>query len=80
MARVVGVEEGLENVRQALEAAGFKTVTLGQGKGEEITAAVISGTDRDLMEMEDIKLAVPVIDARGKSAEEVLENVKRLLH
>lgn len=68
------VEEGLEEVRSLLEREGFEVVSPNEAAGA--VAWVSTGMDQDITGMADMEVLAPFIDARGKSAEEIVEAVK----
>ncbi|MDH7577403.1 MAG: YkuS family protein [Bacillota bacterium] len=77
---VVAVEDGLTNVRRALAEAGFEVTGMGREEMKRAQAVVISGLDVDVLQRQDIKTEVPVISAGGRSAAEVVEDLRgRLL-
>ncbi|WP_407308743.1 YkuS family protein [Desulfosporosinus sp. SB140] len=72
MYKLVAVEDGLTNVTQALNAAGFKTTPL-EGKAlYNIQAVIVKGNGTDSL-APDWPIKMPVINASGRSAEEVVE-------
>ncbi|HHX50324.1 MAG TPA: YkuS family protein [Clostridia bacterium] len=78
--RIVAVDGALENVRQALENAGFQTMKINDISLERALAIIISGMDDDFLGMSNIKTKAPVLSAKGKTAQEVVDNVKKLVH
>lgn len=72
MARI-GVEPGLEDIKQELASEGHEIVDL---RSEADTAncdgCVISGVDKDLMGISDAVIKGPVINAGGLNAQEVV--------
>lgn len=73
----IGVEESLTNVQQALQEKGYQVVTLNaEHDAADCDCCVISGQDRNVMGMQDAITDAPVIDAHGKSAEEVIQAVE----
>ncbi|MGB9792125.1 MAG: YkuS family protein [Thermacetogeniaceae bacterium] len=76
---VVAVEDGLGNIRDALEDAGFLVVGMEPEDLSRADAVVISGGDIDILQMENIEADVPVISAEGRSAEEVVDDVRERL-
>lgn len=75
---VVAVDEDLAPVRQELKAQGFDVVGLGEIPWEEVSAVVVSGGANNLVQMEDIRTRAPVIDARGKTAQEIARDLQEL--
>jgi hypothetical protein len=75
---IVAVEPNLTNVMELLETEGYEVVTLDDSNIDSADAIVVSGADINLMNMQDTLTEVPVINAAGKSAEEILEEINRL--
>ncbi len=78
--RVVAVEDGLTNVRTALAEAGFEVTGMGPEEIKRAQAVVISGLDVDVLQRQDIKTGVPVISAEGRSAAEIVADLRGRLH
>ncbi len=76
---LVAVEEGLTQVRQALEAAGFRVVGMGPEEIRRARAVVVSGSDENFLQDETRVTGTPVISARGLTAEEVVAAVRERL-
>lgn len=76
MRNIVAVEDGLTDVKQALENAGFKTVNLSQNITNPV-AVVVTGIDENFLGMQTVTNEVPVIDCRALTAEQVVEEVQR---
>ena len=77
MKKVIAVEEGLSHIRSTLEREGYSVVKTGStGK---IDATVITGMDENMMGMQDISNKSLVIDASGKTANQVLNDLKQRL-
>lgn len=73
----VAVENDLQNVKQALKSQGYKTVDMNQSVNA--SCIVVSGMDQNFMGMEEVQNNVPVVIAKGKSAQEVVSDVKRFM-
>ena len=71
----VAVEEGLEDVRQAIEDAGWEAVGLEDAELDEVDAVVCTGMDDDFLGDESTLTEVPVISADGLSADEVVRRL-----
>jgi hypothetical protein len=71
----VAVEEGLEDVRQAIEDAGWEAVDLEDAPLDEVDAVVCTGMDDDLLGDETTTTEVPVISADGLTADEVVRRL-----
>lgn len=84
MKKRIAVERDLANVKQELETKGYEVVALDpvSPEGRELRncdAIVISGRDTNMMGMQDITTKVPVIDASGISADEVVRRIEQTL-
>jgi len=85
MGKRIAVSEALSPVKRALHRAGYDVVNLEsdaeiskKGMGD-YDAIVISGMDDNLMGMHDISGRATVINATGKDAEEILEELNKRL-
>ncbi len=76
----VAIEEGLSNVRRAVEAKGWQAVPLDEARRAAVDAIVCTGQDEDLFGDETIQVDVPVIRAQGLTAEEVLRRLENEPH
>lgn len=72
MYKKIAVEDGLANVVQELHTAGFHTMSLDDGRLNDVRAIVVKGDGTDILASE-AKFHCPVIHASGRSAEEVVE-------
>jgi hypothetical protein len=75
----IAVEEGLGNVQKALKEAGYQVVGLAPENLERAGAVVITGVDNNMMQQQDINTNVPVINASGQSAREIVDAVQERL-
>ncbi len=71
----VAIEEGLEDVRQAIEEAGWEAVDLEDAPLDEVDAVVCSGMDDDMLGDETTLTEVQVINADGLTADEVVRRL-----
>lgn len=82
--KTIAVEKGLTQVQQALEHAGFATLTLDQQRGQEdwrnASMIVVSGINENFMGIQDTDTKAPVISAAGLTAEEIVRIAKERLH
>jgi hypothetical protein len=75
----VAIEQTLGNVRSLLEENQFEVVDLDltqQAQSPDVSCYIISGQDKDVMGIADIQADLPVINARGMTETEVLQQVK----
>jgi hypothetical protein len=77
--QTIAVEEGLTDVRQALQDAGFRVTGMDPGEIWQAGAVVVSGLDVNMMGQQDIVTRAPVINAASRSAEEIVAEVRRRL-
>jgi predicted Fe-Mo cluster-binding NifX family protein len=73
----VAVESELTMIKEALEGQGIATVDMSQIS--TASCVVTSGMDQNFMGMADIEQDIPVIIAKGKTPDEVVNDVKRFL-
>jgi len=78
MQGIIAVEKNLSNVVDVLETEGYDVVSLESADFEIVDAIVVSGADINLMNMQDVATAVPVINASGKTANEILVELENL--
>jgi hypothetical protein len=78
MQGIIAVEKNLSRIFDALETEGYDVVVLDNVAVDSVDAIVLSGADSNLMNMQDIATNVPVINAAGKSVEDVLGELERL--
>lgn len=75
MERVIAVDENLKGLKEALASQGYDIVDLTEEEMKRADAVVITGMDQNMMGMEDIKTKVPVINAQGKSSEDIVKDI-----
>lgn len=76
MNRKVAVEGNLSNVKAALKQKGYTVVS--PESREDVLASVVSGMDKDLMNIQNTINRAPVIDAAGLTAEQVVSKIEKL--
>ena len=75
MARV-GVEQSLTNISEALREKGHDVVELRQeADAQGCDFCVVSGTDSNVMGMQNVTIQGSVIEASGLSADEVCRQI-----
>ncbi|MGE6515751.1 YkuS family protein [Lysinibacillus sphaericus] len=81
MTRIIGVEQSLSNVEDALKAKGYEVMQLrNEEDAKKCDACVITGQDKNVMGISDPIMAGPVIDANGLSADEVTQRVDKFFN
>ena len=78
MQGLVAVEKTLSKVVDCLEARGYEVIGLDEADLDTVDAIVVSGADVNLMNMQDTLTEVPVINAAGKSTDEILQEIERI--
>lgn len=73
----IAVEDGLDQVERALRQEGFEITKITPGAMTRVDAAVVSGMSNNFMGIHDTNgNKFPVIDAVGKTADEIVRQVK----
>lgn len=78
MQGIIAVESTLSNICIALETEGYEVVTLKLEEVDDVDAIVVSGLDSNFLNMQETVTEVPVINAAGKTTQEVLEELEKL--
>ena len=76
MTKTIAVEDSLTPVKQTLKSRGYNVTGIGDHK---VDAIIVSGIDNDFIGMEDVTHNVPVINAQGKSAADVVTELEMKL-
>ena len=81
MSRIIGVEQSLSNVENALKAKGYEVIQLlNEADTKKCDVCVITGQDKDVMGISNTMTAGPVIDANGLTADEITQRVDKYFH
>lgn len=72
----VAVEEGLSQIEDILSRNGFEVVGVKSTRLRDVDAIVVSGLDVDIMGDESTLTKAPVVEVYGRSAEEVLRDLR----
>jgi hypothetical protein len=75
---IIAVESTLSNICIALETEGYEVVKLEVEEVDDVDAIVVSGLDSNFLNMQETVTEVPVINAAGKTTQEVLEELEKL--
>ncbi|WP_158212450.1 YkuS family protein [Natranaerobius trueperi] len=73
----VALEQELNYLREPLKENGFNPVSM--DSDEVVSAAIITGRDEDMMNIEEIEVPVPVIDARGRDEQDIIAELQNKL-
>jgi len=78
----IAVEEDLANISDYLDRQGCRVSRFRSTGGQipnAVDAVVISGTDTDVLNVQDVEARVPVIDARGMTPQGVARRLAERL-
>lgn len=79
MVKTIAVEGGLSPVKEFLQRKGYHVVNI--TTEQPVDAAVVSGLDSNIMNIQNVVMEAPVINAQGRSPEDVVHELEsRLLH
>ena len=78
MQGLVAVEKNLSKIVDFLEARGYEVVQMDEADLDTVDAIVVSGADINLMNIQDTLTEVPVINASGKTSDEILQELERI--
>ncbi|GER67435.1 UPF0180 protein [Weizmannia acidilactici] len=74
---VIGVEESLTNVQEALREKGYDVKTIkGESDVQGCDCCVVTGSEMNAMGIHDTMTRASIIDAKGMSADEVVKEVE----
>lgn len=73
----VAVDEGLPSgLREMLKKEGYEVVS--PYRGQNVDAIITTGLDNNVMNMQDIRDTAPVIDASGKTPEDIIRRLREI--
>ena len=75
----IAVDKNLSNVKRELEDNGYEVVNYSERNLKDIAAYVITGEDKDMMNMQDTSTRQPVINAKGMNATEIMSELNNKL-
>jgi len=77
MKKKIAVDESLFNVKRKLSEEGYDVVSAMDY--EMADALVVTGQDNNIMNMQETDTKAPVIDASGKTTDEIYNEIKNKL-
>lgn len=76
----IGVEQSLSHVQQQLQAKGYEVITLkNEQDAKGCDCCVITGLDENIMGIQNAVTEGAVINASGRTAEEICEQIEQKL-
>jgi len=76
MQGVIGVEKILSNLAEVLEVEGYDVVFLDESNINSVDAIIVGGADIHLLNDQDVAIDVPVINAAGKTFNEIIKELE----
>jgi len=73
---VIGLEKSLSNLAEVLEVEGYEVVFLDDSNINIVDAIIVGGSDINLFSAQDVAIDVPVINAAGKTFNEIIEELE----
>lgn len=78
MQGIIAVEKTLSTLADILETKGYEVVDLSDSNLVGIDAIIVGGTDINVLNIQDSLTDVPVINATGKTFNEVIDELGRM--
>lgn len=78
MQGIIAVEKTLSRLADILETKGYEVVDLSESDLVGVDAIVVGGTDINVLNIQDTVTDVPVINATGKTFNEIIEELGRM--
>lgn len=78
MSKIIAVENNLNPVKDYLTARGCKVIPVEAALNSPVHAVVISGSDENLMGMQNIQTNAPVFNVSGQTPEEIWNQIQGL--
>jgi hypothetical protein len=75
----IGVDDSLRPIKDRLREGGYEVVPLSAAAPADIAAIVVNGMSDNILGIQDIVLRVPVINAEGRTPEDVAAEIGRRL-
>lgn len=78
MQGIIGIEKQLAQLADLLETEGYNVVALDGNNLDEVDAIVVNSTENSIINIQGSTMHVPIIDAAGKTDEQILKELERL--
>lgn len=75
--KVIAVEDNLSPVKDFLSSQGCQIISVQAAMQQNVDAVVLSGSDENLMGIEDVVINAPVISARGRTPDEIWQSIQQ---
>ena len=75
---IIAVEKTLSKLADILETEGYEVIQLDEGNLTSVDAIIVGGGDINLLNIQDTVTDVPVINAAGKTFNEIIEELGRM--
>ncbi|QTL96855.1 hypothetical protein GM661_02125 [Iocasia frigidifontis] len=73
----IAIEDKLSEVSQELKTFGYEVVDLDNTNLADVNAVVISGMDKNTMDMSTIQTNAPIINGRGMTAVQIRNEIDK---
>lgn len=77
MNRIIAVENNLNPVKDYLAAQGCQIIAVEKVRDTKVDAVVLAGMDENILGMQDIQTKAPIINASGRSPEEIWNEIQQ---
>jgi len=78
MQGIVGLDKALSNLADVLETEGYEVVILDDSNINNVDAIIVGSVDISLLNAQDATIDVPVINATGKTFNEIVEELEMM--
>jgi len=79
MNKIIAVEDNLSQFKDYFAAQGCQVTDIETAMNQQVDAVVLSGSDENLMNIQDIIVNAPVINASGQTPTQVWEQLQKPL-
>jgi hypothetical protein len=74
--RIIAVDDSLDPVKEILKTEGYRVIGISENGIDRASAVVVNSIDDNFLGFQDTSTRASVIDARGKTPEEILKEIK----
>ena len=76
MQGVIAVEKNLSSLAEVLEVEGYDVVVLDDNNMNSVDVIIVGGVDINLLHAQDVEADVPVINAAGKTFNDIIKELE----